>query len=612
MVDFIQLTTVHGDTLAASSGVLVSCGGPVHGDTVPIVACLRGSSLVMTANDERGAAFSLAGRARRTPVLVLDAVPAPDGLVLVDPATRTYVTGRPLDGAANRPLAFMTDEVNAWECFPWSAMAAELVRPAAAARIGAALTLLDGVLDVERLRRFLVAGHRHAAGVLDAALPVLPTRALDEIAARIVADDGLRAELAHAYPEDPWAQTALPALAEWQRAQPAATRRRLRIGPDLDCLGAQGSTGDYASFPHACNARARRATRPHKGPAVLSTARNEGIYLIEWVAYHRLLGAETIVVYSNDNQDGSDVLLAALADAGVITWVDSELSGGSGRAQFKAYGHALGCMPDLLAHRWVLVIDIDEFLVLDRSRFAGLAEFCDWHDRCGADTVAINWQFMAPEAVGDPRDVPLTRRNTRVLSQEQCGEGVRLVKSMSRPNRIAHSEAHVPYADERSRLTTNHAGGQPHSWRFPPEGHSASPKFADHVNTGPAVINHYLLKSAPEFVWKMARNRGDYVVQKGEAPGPMLETEAEGFMRGFLARGLRRDDRAITGMPGLEQEMARLTALPRIGEAVEEIRRHFGLRMIGLRAGYAHAPVTAAWNDEARAFLRLAGCVPGS
>ncbi len=340
---------------------------------------------------------------------------------------------------------------------------------------------------------------------------------------------------------------------------------------------------------------------------MLSTARNEGIYLIEWIAYHRLLGAEAIIVYSNDNHDGSDVLLGALADAGVITWVDSELSGNVGNAQFKAYGHALGCMPDLLAHDWVLVVDIDEFLVLDRCRFAGLAEFCDWHDWRGADTVAINWQFMAPEPVDDPRGVPLTRRNTRVLSQEQCGEGVRLVKSMSRPNRIAHSEAHVPYADERSRLTTDHASGEPHSRRFPPEGCSASPKFADRVNTGPAVINHYLLKSAPEFMWKMARNRGDHVVERGDAPRPMLETDAQGFMRGFLAEGLRRDDRAVTGMPGLEHEMARLAALTGVGEALDEVNRHFELRMTGLRAGYAHAPEIAAWDDQARAFVGLAG-----
>ena len=617
MADYLRLTTAHGDDVAVASGVVVACRRPYPADVVPLVACRSGGALVLTANGEDGTAFALEGKPLRTPVVFLGAVVEFDGLALIDPGTRTYLTGRPLLGSGEtRPLTFMTDEVEAREYFATAAMRGVPVHPDAAARIGAALRLLDGALDADGLGRFLALPDAQAAGVLDASLPLLPTRTLDELAARLMADAALRSAFAHAYPADPWAQLAVPALADWLRGETRPGRSRHDSRTDsaqrrqnLDCLGVLGACGEFASLPHACNARARRATKPHRGPAVLATARNEGIYLLEWIAYHRLLGAEAIFIYSNDNQDGSELLLGALADAGVITWVDSDLSGQIGNAQFKAYGHALGCMPDLLAHDWVLVIDIDEFLVLDQARYAGLAEFCAWHDQRGADTVAINWQFMAPEEVGDPFGVPLTRRNMRVLSRDQCGEGVRLVKSMSRPNRVVHSEAHVPFTDERSRLATDHACGTPHLWRHPPEGSPPSPKFADYVTTGSAVINHYLWESSAEFLWKMARNRGDSALQKGEAPGPMREANAHSFMRCLLAQGLRRDKRATDNMPALQQEMARLTALAELGDALNQIRRNFLIRIAGLRAGYAHTPELNAWDDAGRAFLRLSGCL---
>ena len=37
--------------------------------------------------------------------------------------------------------------------------------------------------------------------------------------------------------------------------------------------------------------------------------RDEGLVILEWVAHYRALGFDTIVVYTNDNTDGSDDLL---------------------------------------------------------------------------------------------------------------------------------------------------------------------------------------------------------------------------------------------------------------------------------------------------------------
>lgn len=49
-----------------------------------------------------------------------------------------------------------------------------------------------------------------------------------------------------------------------------------------------------------------------------SAVRNEGPFILEWVAYHRAIGVDRVVLISNGSTDGTDELLDALADAGEI------------------------------------------------------------------------------------------------------------------------------------------------------------------------------------------------------------------------------------------------------------------------------------------------------
>ena len=46
--------------------------------------------------------------------------------------------------------------------------------------------------------------------------------------------------------------------------------------------------------------------------------RNEGVYALEWLAYHQSLGIDEFFIYSNNNDEGSDALLKRLSGAGVI------------------------------------------------------------------------------------------------------------------------------------------------------------------------------------------------------------------------------------------------------------------------------------------------------
>ena len=65
------------------------------------------------------------------------------------------------------------------------------------------------------------------------------------------------------------------------------------------------------------------------------TMRNEGPYVLEWVAYHRSIGFTDLVVCTNDCVDGSPDLLDALQDAGVLTGKEPAPTA-SGRPRAKA------------------------------------------------------------------------------------------------------------------------------------------------------------------------------------------------------------------------------------------------------------------------------------
>ena len=119
--------------------------------------------------------------------------------------------------------------------------------------------------------------------------------------------------------------------------------------------------------------------------------------MLEWIAHHRAIGVDTIFLYTNDNSDGSDELLEALARSGMIVWLKNDVQPGAA-AQAKAYGHALSVLPDPLDYRWALIIDLDEFFVFEPTLFRSLREYIAWQETRPVDAIAFNWLGSIPAA----------------------------------------------------------------------------------------------------------------------------------------------------------------------------------------------------------------------
>ena len=93
---------------------------------------------------------------------------------------------------------------------------------------------------------------------------------------------------------------------------------------------------------------------------VVACVRNEGAFLLDWLAHHHAVGFTDFLIYSNDCQDGSDAILEHLAAIGVV---EHRPNPGpyQGGIQFTAMKQA-AAEPVYQAADWVMPLDLDEYL----------------------------------------------------------------------------------------------------------------------------------------------------------------------------------------------------------------------------------------------------------
>ena len=92
---------------------------------------------------------------------------------------------------------------------------------------------------------------------------------------------------------------------------------------------------------------------------IVSTMKNEGPYILEWLAYHRTIGFTDFLIYTNDCTDDTDLILDRLHSNGLLAHVRNKvLKRGLHKSALKyAFADEL-----YQTSEWVFVSDADEFL----------------------------------------------------------------------------------------------------------------------------------------------------------------------------------------------------------------------------------------------------------
>lgn len=151
----------------------------------------------------------------------------------------------------------------------------------------------------------------------------------------------------------------------------------------------------------------KRHISPHGQVTAVSMMKDEGPYVIEWVAHHLAVGFTDLVVYTNDCSDGTDDMLIRLEQLGLAHHRRNVIPEGI-RPQPSALNHAQA-EPVVQQSDWVMVFDADEFLsirygdgTLDPMLDAALAK--------GANGIVVTWRIFGSGGVVEWSRAPVTEQ----------------------------------------------------------------------------------------------------------------------------------------------------------------------------------------------------------
>jgi hypothetical protein len=244
--------------------------------------------------------------------------------------------------------------------------------------------------------------------------------------------------------------------------------------------------------------------------AIMACMRDECMFVLEWVAYHRLIGFDHVFIATNDCSDGTDRLCDRLARMGLVTHIRNDDHGAT-PPQIAGVARVLA-HPDTRDLRWLLHIDADEFLNIPD----GDGRLDGWLPRLGDhDAAALAWRLFGDGGLDHwPEGGLQTEEFT--LAADQPRPFTAMQKTMFRPSAFGAGIDHMPKQPRHTGVTLCNALGRP---LHPGALHHATE--CDHRAAGGgevnrkrhfpwegAVINHYAVRTRDLFLLKNWRGDG--------------------------------------------------------------------------------------------------------
>jgi hypothetical protein len=151
----------------------------------------------------------------------------------------------------------------------------------------------------------------------------------------------------------------------------------------------------------------KRHASPHGQVTAVSMMKDEGPYVIEWVAHHLAVGFSDLVVYTNDCSDGTDDMLIRLEELGLCHHRRNDIPEGI-RPQPSALTYAQA-EPVVQQSDWVMVFDADEFLSI-RYGDGTLDDLLTATKAQGANGIVVTWRIFGSGGVVDWSRAPVTEQ----------------------------------------------------------------------------------------------------------------------------------------------------------------------------------------------------------
>ena len=236
----------------------------------------------------------------------------------------------------------------------------------------------------------------------------------------------------------------------------------------------------------------------HRRFFLVLTVKNEAPNIWEWVAHHRAAGFTDIAVYQNDSEDGTDLLLEAMAEQGLIQYFPNESPRGAW--QNRAYRRAAR----LEAYRtadWAMALDADEFLIVrvGDGRVGDLVDALDPE----VNACTVHWKLFGSAHHARMPEGLVTEAFTLAEHPDRVTRRKVGFKTIFRPSVYRRPGIHTPKArlPDMPAVYCNGSGialdpDQRIGWRSKDAGGRVF-----------AQVNHYAIRDLERFLVKCGRGR---------------------------------------------------------------------------------------------------------
>ena len=142
-------------------------------------------------------------------------------------------------------------------------------------------------------------------------------------------------------------------------------------------------------------------------PVLCCIAKNEELYIIEWINYHLNIGFHKIFIY--DNNDDDNKLLKNLKKIEIKIRKQIIIIHFPGKyKQINAYNHFLQHFSK--EWKWVSIMDCDEFIVIKDPNYIPIKKLLI--EYCKEGSLGIHWKLFGNNNKDKYEDQPVTSRFT--------------------------------------------------------------------------------------------------------------------------------------------------------------------------------------------------------
>ncbi|GAB5434823.1 MAG: hypothetical protein EpisKO_41930 [Epibacterium sp.] len=314
-------------------------------------------------------------------------------------------------------------------------------------------------------------------------------------------------------------QSARAAQQSAEGAAPTAKARRLMPPLALKNFAMlQGSTfkphdrlgrvDETAERPPYTEVPPRILPKGQSGNVIVGCMKDEAPYILEWVAYHRMIGVDHFLIYTNGCSDGTAELLDRLQALGILEHRNNDNWKGNSPQQY-ALNQALK-EPVIKQADWVIHIDVDEYINV-RCGNGTLVDFFDHVP--DATNVAMTWRLFGHNGITTLNDRPVIAQFDR-CAPKFCPKphtvwGFKtMFKAIGAYQKISCHRPNKLEEEKRAQVKWVNGSGEDMTHEVIDNGWRSSKKS---IGYDLLQLNHYALRSAESFLVKRQRGRALHV-----------------------------------------------------------------------------------------------------